>query len=89
MVLKNGNAIPLVPAVAPDTTDHLAKVAPVNNLLHSLFENVTCFFGPKEVNSSYKYYPWKVRKIIFTFSAAFCMLYPFLGIPNQFVELQH
>ena len=34
-------------------------IGPVNNIMHSLFDQINCKIGNMDVNTSDKYYPWK------------------------------
>ena len=58
MVNKDGSRIKNIGG----TGEHdgtLPKIAPVNNIMHSLFEQVSCKFNRKDINVASKYYPWK------------------------------
>ena len=59
MVMKNGTAIPNIPATSEEEGDRIPQIGPVNNILHSLFDQVTCDFNNSVLNSASKYYPWK------------------------------
>lgn len=59
MCLKNGEKLPNMPGTEEVPEGSPPLIAPVNNILHSLFETVSVHFSKILVNPSSKYYPWK------------------------------
>ena len=58
MVNKDGSAIQNI-GIAEGSIGTPPWIGPINNVMHSLFDQVTCKIGNMDVNTSEKYYPWK------------------------------
>ena len=58
MVQKDGSRIKNINETE-ENIGTLPLIGPVNNVMHSMFERVTCELNGIDMNSSNKYYPWK------------------------------
>ena len=58
MMMKNGKVIKNKGATE-EAVGELPNIGPVNNVMHSLFDRVTCELNGIDINNSNKYYPWK------------------------------